>query len=299
MANVTQARNGEFLGGVLRILTKEPQGLQAKNVLERMVNVVPPNEYEQSFYGEGALKARRYEKLIRFATVHAVKAGWLQKNKGVWTITSEGKAALEKHVDPASLYRAATRLYNEWSKSQPEPDEPENAAVVEPDEKDAAQAFEEAEEQAWAEVQQYIQGVNPYAFQDMVAGLLKAMGYHVAWVSPTGKDGGVDIIAWSDPLGTRPPRIKVQVKRRKDPMNVENLRAFMSLLGGDDVGLFVSSGGFTKDAHELARSQESRKITLIDLERFFDLWVEFYGKLEEPARQQFPLRAIWFLAPET
>jgi restriction system protein len=52
----------------------------------------------------------------------------------------------------------------------------------------------------------------PYDTQDLVAGLLKALGYHIEWVSPPGKDGGIDIIAHIDPLGTRPPRIKVQVK---------------------------------------------------------------------------------------
>jgi len=38
------------------------------------------------------------------------------------------------------------------------------------------------------------------------------MGYHVAWVAPPGPDGGVDVIAQSDPLGINGPRIKVQVK---------------------------------------------------------------------------------------
>jgi restriction system protein len=52
--------------------------------------------------------------------------------------------------------------------------------------------------------------MNPYDFQDLVADLLRAMSYHVTWVSPPGKDGGVDILAWPDALGTRPPRIKVR-----------------------------------------------------------------------------------------
>ena len=40
---------------------------------------------------------------------------------------------------------------------------------------------------------------------------------------PPGKDGGLDIIAHPDPLGTRSPRIKVEVKRtetRKSPLTV-------------------------------------------------------------------------------
>ena len=63
-------------------------------------------------------------------------------------------------------------------------------------------------------------------------------------------------------------------------------------------GIFVTTGAFTKDAEEEARTQERRKVTLIDLERLFDLWVEYYPKLEEPARRRFPIQPIYFLAPE-
>jgi restriction system protein len=140
--------------------------------------------------------------------------------------------------------------------------------------------------------------MNPYDFQDLVASLIRGMGYYVSWISPPGKDGGIDILAWGDPLGTRPPRIKVQVKRRADATNVEGLRSFMSLLSDDDVGIFVSTGGFTKDAQDTARAQERRKITLVDSERFFDLWVEYYGKLEDSARRKLPIQPIYFLAPE-
>jgi restriction system protein len=73
----------------------------------------------------------------------------------------------------------------------------------------------------------------------------------------------------------------------------------MALLGDDDVGLFVTLGGFTKDAAEEARTQEKRRVTLIDLETLFDLWVQHYGKLSDDARSRLPLRPIHFLAPQT
>ena len=101
-----------------------------------------------------------------------------------------------------------------------------------------------------------------------------------------------------DPLGTRLPRIKVQVKRQQNSVSVEGLRSFLALLGDDDVGLFVSTGGFTKDAEQEARTQEKRRVILIDLERLFDLWVEHYPRLDDDARRRLPLRPIHFLAPE-
>lgn len=156
-----------------------------------------------------------------------------------------------------------------------------------------------SEEQAWAEIEHYLRGMQPYDFQDLVADLLRAMGYHVSWVSPPGKDGGIDILAHTDPLGTRPPRIKVQVKRQVAAVNSDGLRSFMALLGDDDVGLFVSTGGFTKDAADEARTQEKRKITLVTLDRLFDLWVEHYARLTDTARKRLPLRPIQFLEPSS
>ncbi len=139
--------------------------------------------------------------------------------------------------------------------------------------------------------------MDPFDLQDVVADLLRAMGYHVSWVAPPGKDGGVDILAFNDPLGTRPPRVKVQVKRHQQPVGVDGLRSFMALLGDEDVGVFVNIGGFTKDARDEARTQEKRRITLLDLETHFDLWVEHYRTLDDAARRRLPLKPIYFLAP--
>jgi restriction system protein len=139
----------------------------------------------------------------------------------------------------------------------------------------------------------------PYDFQELVASLLRAMGYHIAWVAPPGKDGGIDIQAWSDPLGTRPPRIKVQVKRVGQNISVDELRSFMGVLGEEDVGIFVTTSGFTKDASEEARRSVRIKVTLVDLDRLFSLWVEHYSRLDEAARRRFPLQPIYFLAPGT
>lgn len=138
---------------------------------------------------------------------------------------------------------------------------------------------------------------DPYDFQNLVAALLRAMGYNVSWVAPPGPDKGIDILAHTDPLGTSVPRIKVQVKRREDKVNVEGLRSFMALLGDQDVGIFVSTDGFTSDAESEARTQEKRKVTLLDLEKLFDLWVQHYDKVAESEKRLLPLKPVYYLAP--
>ena len=72
----------------------------------------------------------------------------------------------------------------------------------------------------------------------------------------------------------------------------------MGLLQKDgDVGIFVSSNGFTSDAKATARSSHVH-VELIDFERFISLWQEFYHKLTDEDKVRLPLRAVYFLAPE-
>jgi restriction system protein len=296
MAEVTRRRTGELLRKLFEILMASPDGLQAQEALARLAATVQLTDYEKGSYASGG---RRFEKIVRFATVDAVKAGWLQKAKGRWSITDAGREAYSTLVDPEAFYRQAIKLYNQWKASRPDATpETEDETEDNTSGKAASITFEQAEEQAWLEIEQYLRQMQPYDFQDLVASLLRAMGYFVSWIAPPGKDGGIDILAWPDPLGTRAPRIKVQVKRQQQTVNVDGLRAFMSLVDDDDVGLFVSLGGFTKDAQDEARSQTKRKITLLNLESLFDLWVEFYEKLSDDARRRLPLRPIQFLAPE-
>ncbi|HQR06490.1 MAG TPA: restriction endonuclease [Gemmatales bacterium] len=297
MPEVTRKRTGELIRKLFDILVPEPDGLPAREALDLLRNQVQLTEYEKGNYQSGS---QRFEHIVRFATIDCVKAGWLIKQKGKWTITDEGKKAYQAIQDPEAFYRKAVKLYHEWKASQPggEP-ETENELEDSSSSKTASITFEQAEEQAWSEIEHYLREMKPYDFQELVACLLRAMGYHVSWISPPGKDGGIDIVAWSDPLGTRPPRIKVQVKRIGENVNVGGLRSFMAVLGEDDVGIFVTTSGFTKDAEDEARTQEKRKITLINLEKLFDLWVQHYGRLDDEARRRLPLRPIHFLAPET
>lgn len=296
MAEITKARRGQLLRKLFEILIPLPDGLGAAEALDRVEKSLPLTDFEREAYGSGAT---RFEVKVRFATVIAVRAGWMVKNKGMWSVTEDGRQAFQKFLDPEGFLREASRLYRVWKSGQPinasATDTTENTEVD--DELAAEVTFEQAEEQAWAEIESYLRSMPPAEFETLVGDLLKAMGYHVAWKASGGKDGGIDLIAYTDPLGTRTPRIKVQVKRYKDKVSVELLRSFMALLGHDDLGLFVTTSGFTKDAKDEARAQQTRKVTLIDLERFFDLWVEHYPKLDDAARRRFPLQPIYFLAP--
>lgn len=293
MAKITKRRTGELVRELFHILRAQPEGMRAVDALAALAGRVSMTEHEAGEYETGG---RRFEKIVRFSTVAPVKAGWMVKDKGIWTLTSDGEAALESYPDPEQFTRAAGTLYKKWKSEQPDPVEDDEAELSEGS---ASITLEEAEEMAWEEIEAHLAAMPPYDFQELVGALLNAMGYHVSWIAPPGKDGGTDIIAYNDPLGTRPPRIKVQVKRNANSprIDVMGLRSFMAVLADGDVGLFVALSGFTKDADHEAR-QSHRRISLIDARRLVELWTTHYGQLDDSARARLPLKPVWFLASD-
>jgi restriction system protein len=287
-------RQGELLRGVFELLKDHPEGVPAKEVLTKLRGRVPPTPVEASEYPNrpGVV---RYEKIVRFGTIPFVKAGWLVKTKGQWSATEEGLKAFGQYAhDPEGFMREAIKRYRQWKKDQPEPADDLPQASEEAAE--AVGTLEEAEESAFAEIKNYVDKMAPYDFQDLVAALVSAMGYHVRWIAPPGPDQGIDIVAGLDQLGLSDPRLKVQVKHRTAVASVSDVREFLSVLGQRDVGIFVSTGGFTKDAQELARTHETRRLTLVDLEEFLDLWTSNYSKIDETKRGLLPLKAVYYLS---
>jgi restriction system protein len=130
--------------------------------------------------------------------------------------------------------------------------------------------------------------------QDLVAGLLRAMGYKTK-VSPSGSDRGKDIIASPDGLGFEDPRIVVEVKHRTAAMGSQEIRSFLGGRHDRDKGLYVSTGGFTKEArYEAERGRIP--ITLMDLDDLAHSVLEHYEAMDGETKRLLPLRRIYWPA---
>ena len=139
--------------------------------------------------------------------------------------------------------------------------------------------------------------VSQLGWEDMerlVAGMLKAMGY-CARVTPKGPDGGRDVIASPDALGLESPRIVAEVKHRKGAMGAPAVRSFIGGLRAGDRGLYVSTGGFTKEARYEA-DRANVPVRLLDLDTFVRHYVEVYDKTDDETRSILPLTRIWWPA---
>jgi len=151
--------------------------------------------------------------------------------------------------------------------------------------------FDEVKAKADELIADLISRLDPYDFQDLVAAVLQSMAFRTV-SAPPGADRGVDIVAHPDPFGFERPLIKVQVKHRQGPVGGPEMRSFLGALRSGDNGLYVSTGGFTRDATlETERSRES--VALLDRDSFIQLMLEHYEALDPEYKARVPLRKVW------
>ena len=129
--------------------------------------------------------------------------------------------------------------------------------------------------------------------------ILVASGYFTK-VSPPGPDGGVDILAGSGALGFESPRICVQVKSSKDPVDVRIVRELAGVVKhfDADYGLLAAWGGVTNPAHkEMSSSFFSTR--LWDQGKIVDEVIKNYEKFSEDIKAELPLKNIWALVEDS
>lgn len=286
----TKATGSKTLYAVMQEMKRRGGSIPVKDLYPFVENNVEltPWECERA----GKMQYIRWTNSFQFYSIDYAKAGFILKKNGMWYLTPEGENVIKKSAN--EVMNIAENAYRKWKrlntveeyKDEPSDDAQENANDVK---------LEQLESDARESIKDYLTAKDPYQFQDMVAALLRAMGYHTPFIAPKGKDGGIDIIAYVDPLGAQTPRIKVQVKHRPDTViGASDIRALLGVLRAGDIALFVTSGTFSSEAKNT--STNSREfIRLIDGNDFIDMWQEYYDKMSDEDKNMLPLKRISFL----
>ena len=121
----------------------------------------------------------RWQSVLHFYTIDAVKAGFMVKKNGVWYLTPDGERALS--LGDVGLLHAAQTAYREWKAGRqevesPTDDEEHRAYSDKNADNDVTMTLERIEQTALEGLERYIAKKNPYEFQDLVAALLRGMG---------------------------------------------------------------------------------------------------------------------------
>jgi restriction system protein len=128
-----------------------------------------------------------------------------------------------------------------------------------------------------------------YPLEPFVADLFRAMGYQ-SHATRGVRDDGIDVVAHKDELGIEPPIIKIQVKAQESNIPADVVKAFYAMVHERDVGVFITTGGFTQSALEFARTKGN--IKLVDGVQFIDLIERHYDGLDAKHRREIPLRRV-------
>lgn len=292
------------LGVIMQTLLSELKAIgeptRAQELIERAAPKLKLTNYEAAKLEKTGYI--RWESMVHWCSVDCVKAGFIRKSGGRWALTDQGEKALK--LPPDEFIRVTRARHSEYRQGKLRPVEETGGngagrdGVGQTEEIVRQTTYEQALSQARTEIEKQIFSLGPYDFQKLVAELLTAMGYHVPYVAAPGPDGGIDIIAYKDPLGSTTPRIRAQVKHRpSSKVTVAEVRALEGVLRKEgDMGLIVSSSGFTGDA-EREIQVSSKHIETMDLDRLITLWQSHYEKIREAGKLLLPLVKVYFLAP--
>jgi len=157
---------------------------------------------------------------------------------------------------------------------------------------DLENIFEDLQARSIEFVKDKISKLDWEDMQNLVAGLLRSMGYKTK-VSRPGSDLGKDIIASPDGFGLEQPRIVVEVKHRTQAIGSQDIRSFLGGRHKDDKGLYVSTGGFTKDAKYEA-DRASIPLTLMDADDLVKEILTNYENMDVETKLLLPLTKFYW-----
>jgi len=273
----------------------KPQGVaMAAGQLHRFVNEIAVGDmivtYDPSrrVYLLGEITgAYRFDPIVDPADPHVRPVRWEgEVSRDLLSVDSRNSLG-----SISTLFRISSEVAGELKQAlasgEPIKVEPllENSQAAEED------VFESMASRAHEFIKDRVNALSWEDMQDLVAGLLRSLGYKTR-VSDAGPDRGKDIVASPDGFGFESPRIVVEVKHRKGAMGAPDVRSFLGGRHPQDKGLYVSTGGFTREARYEAE-RANIPLALMDLDELVMSLLEQYHKLDLETQQLVPLKRIF------
>ena len=232
---------------------------------------------------------------VGWARTYLFKAGLLERPEhAVYTISAAGKKVLDQKpelIDNAFLLRFPSFCkFMESSGQRPKKksqdalklQHEEEASKVDsnltPEDRIEA-AFEEMQAVLRTELLSRVPEMSPGDFEELVVGLMIAMGYggsdpRSGWRCGGVGDEGIDGIIDEDKLGL--DRVYLQAKRYQEGNTVgrPSIQQFIGAMSGKaNKGVFVTTSSFSRQAWDCA-SQAQQRLILVDGERLAKLMIE-------------------------
>lgn len=121
--------------------------------------------------------------------------------------------------------------------------------------------------------------LSPRDFEHLARDILSQVGFEAVTTEYVG-DAGVDVIGELNAKGLAQVTLRIQVKRRKGSVGIEEVQRLRGTLDPGEHGAIITTSHFTKKAHEEAQAR-GKPIALIDKEMLAGLILEYYENLND------------------
>jgi restriction system protein len=267
----------------------------AVGMLDRLVNVIQIGDGiitynpETREYWLGTVSGKYFKAKGDVTLPHRRKVDWDQETVSRDDLSLSTRNSLGSTL---TLFSVSSEVWGEMvsvqSGQRPEPGE-----LAEEFKLELQQDKQNIIELARERLKDRIISLDNSEMEELLAALLRALGFKTI-VSPTGPDRGVDVLASPDGLGLQDPVIKAEVKHRKNTaIGSQEVRSFITALRTTAKGIYLSTGGFTKDArYEAERATTS--VTLMDLDDLARLIETHYDSFDAEGRGLLPLTKVYW-----
>jgi len=134
-----------------------------------------------------------------------------------------------------------------------------------------------------------VRSLPPREFEEFVSHLLGIIGFETVTTEYVG-DRGVDVIGILNAEGLTNISLKVQVRRVRGKIGIEEVQRMRGTLTVDEHGAIITTSGFSHTAQREAESERMKPISLIDGEMLVDMILRHYDKLGDKYKELIQLK---------
>jgi restriction system protein len=201
---------------------------------------------------------------LGWARTYLKDAGYLvNSRRGVWALTELGQRT--EQVNERELVRLRSALSRKRQRAKAK-------NQSEPIDVNPPLPASETSDALWkTHAIETLQAMHPAAFERLAQRLLREAGFIEVHVTGRSGDGGIDGTGILRLAGIVSYRVMFQCKRYQNNVTAPQIRDFRgALVGRADRGLFITTGGFTREALQEATRDGAPTIDTLDGDQLLD-----------------------------
>ena len=266
----SRALAAKLVFAAFNVLKQAGGSLRSQEIFAKLESTVDLDEWARQAYEKSGYT--RWVSILHFFSIDCVKAGFLEKERGLWKLTESGSLAIS--LGERGLLDAAVKAYRDWKKeNQPALAQEQKIAEeaeldLQPPEELLESTFGRINAELASDILQKIKSCSPTFFERLVVELLVKMGYggtrqDAGRAIGRSGDEGIDGVIHEDRLGL--DVIYLQAKRWENVVGRPEIQKFVGALQGQRAkkGVFITTSDFTKEAVDYVRNIDN-KVVLIN-----------------------------------